>query len=841
MLSDLKPDETYGLLLDEIEEHSVTSSSFATVLSRHGDNTSAAKHKTQDDLEQTTPDSTNKGGQEEVGKGKDKPSSGSTVVDQADSTPNKAKDEQERSASGNTSANSGEQEKQERSASGNTSANSGEQEEQERSASGNTSANSGEQEEQERSASGNTSANSGEQEEQERSASGNTSANGGELEEQKRSASGNASANSGEQEEQERSASGNTSANSGEQEEQERSASGNTSANSGEQEEQERSASGNTSANSGELEEQKRSASGNASANGGEQEGDSDSHPLNAVSPSHQSSTKTRNKVHKWYTKEDLAKLRKDVGAALNKPGDKTFIDMLDCGGQLSFSVCQTITFSAEQSIFILAYNSSIGMDEAVCSEFRQGGKAFPVAAPHMTNETYLRLWLSTLYMLKKPDRRLTVFVVGTRLCQLKREGPCEPHKERVKEVLSDFKELDIRGPYLVDNKEADSNEWKNFRKVLLEIMNDQAKRNSREVKLSHLMCEWCIRQKKKANVTTKKEFKKFAADVTDAKMDDKEINSLLDYLHKNCAVRYFDLTDHKQAEPTIYLNVRWLLQQVCKLLSCTMEDSSRRIYNDDDIEDLKTKGILTGQLADDLWPAKDDDTRQLREDILLILEKLGMLCKVPEEVKKKFTNARAAGSASFVPICMDFKDSQIPKECRGYDAMPYLILRLPAEIFPYGEFSRLLVRVLQAKQPSAIIEMNQHRLCFRPSGFQDPYAVDIKHIWRGIALCVYCATPSMATGVKDDTMATCATKFFEIVLRQLESILKETSGDQSGRLKASFYCQDHKGKSKAGPFLMVLSFLAMFRTKKLISRLGVRGLPQSRGGGEQGQRSRWG
>ena len=492
------------------------------------------------------------------------------------------------------------------------------------------------------------------------------------------------------------------------------------------------------------------------------------------------------------FTAEELQKLRKRVQEALKDEGDRIFIDLLDCGGQLSFSVCQTISFSADQSIFVLAYDSSIPMDAEVRSEFRQDGEPLHMPAPRMTNKDYLRLWLSTLAMLEMPkDRRPTVVVVGTRSEKKSSDW------ESVRAVFDDFKEkLVILGHHFVDNSDPLSSDMIAFRKFMLKCIQDQAALTCEKVELSFLMCEWCVRHERNTVHQTKTDFERFAYGA--AGVEEDKVDRLLRYLHNNCAVRYFNNpTDQKQAELTVYFNIPWLLDQVCELLSCTMKKADGWPADiASDIKLLKTKGILKPRLVEYLWSDKKGFNEKVRKDLLRILGKLGLLCEIPTEALDGMP--QKAGTSSFVPICIQYEQIQLPDRFRDWEAMPYLVLQAGTDFFPYGEFSRLLVRVLQhCDQSMTKVKTSLCYLRFQMTGEAQNYVAEVKHFRRGIAVGLMCATSEMATGRqgKENGMAFRASALREIVRNGLETTLTESCSRRL--LTASFFCPTHSGESK--------------------------------------------
>ena len=487
--------------------------------------------------------------------------------------------------------------------------------------------------------------------------------------------------------------------------------------------------------------------------------------------------------------------LREEVGTALQNPNDeKVFIDLLDCAGQLSFSVCQAISFSVDQSIFIVVYNSSIPLTEEIKSEFRKGGKHQRVAAPTMTNGHYLRLWLSTLAMLKAgSERHPTVVIVGTHSKAIDKSRA----DREVRALLYDFQnQLDTRREvYFVDNSEPRDFQMKNFRTELAKLVREQVNRTSQEVPLSYLSYEWYVRRYETAKYQTVGNLESFAT--TFAGIQSSDVPALLRYLHAHCAVRFFNYGDAVQKEATVYLNVPWLLKKVCKVLSCTMKAPGRRCpsFVVSDIDQLKEKGILTTRLADHLWSKYGAGT-EVRDGILSILERLGLQCPVSSDAAKELAKLPlSAGPFYFVPICIQTEQTQLPDKYGDADTLPALVLSTDPLFFPYGEFSRLVVHLLQYYKPQFnTVEVSLCSIRFKLTDVSPCYIAEVRHVQQGVALVLKCTSPDVATGrTAGDCMAVAATRFCETVRRCMDFLRSE--GCQGLEWKAAFYCAKSDGR----------------------------------------------
>ena len=161
--------------------------------------------------------------------------------------------------------------------------------------------------------------------------------------------------------------------------------------------------------------------------------------------------------------------LLSDVKDALNDPDEEViFADLLDCGGQLSFSVVQSVCFS-ENTIFFLTYNSRIPLNVEIAASFRdEGGNPIQYATPKLLHSDFLSSWLSTLSMVgrnRPQDRQPTVVLVGTHSAELS-ESESRSSDDALRSLLNKYADAPLRilGPFRVDNKHPESKAMADFR-----------------------------------------------------------------------------------------------------------------------------------------------------------------------------------------------------------------------------------------------------------------------------------------------------------------------------------------------------------------------------------------
>ena len=241
------------------------------------------------------------------------------------------------------------------------------------------------------------------------------------------------------------------------------------------------------------------------------------------------------------------ANLLFEVKEALEDPeAEVIFVDLLDCGGQPSFSVCQSVCFS-ENTIFVLNYNLSIPMNVRVeiAASFRDEGEN-PVryATPKLLHSDYLCLWLSTLSMIgrnRSPGCQPIVVLVGTHSAALSK-SESRTSDDALRSLLRKYADAPLRilSPFRVDSKHPESKSTANFRREVHRLIHREAA--MKPTPLSFLHCEWWVRQR--IDLANKvylppflsfSDFKVFAQ--KSAGVSAKDALSLLEYLNIHMAL----------------------------------------------------------------------------------------------------------------------------------------------------------------------------------------------------------------------------------------------------------------------------------------------------------------
>ena len=448
-----------------------------------------------------------------------------------------------------------------------------------------------------------------------------------------------------------------------------------------------------------------------------------------------------------------------EVKKAMKDTEDEViFADLLDCGGQLSFSVCQSVCFS-ENTIFFLIYNSSIPMNVEIAASFRDGGgNRVQYATPKLLHSDYLCLWLSTLSMIgrnRSPGRQPIVVLVGTHSAKLS-ESEGRASDVALRSLLRKYSDAPLRilGPFRVDSKYPEADAMASYRRVVHRLIQQEAIMNP--TPLSFLHCEWLVRQR--TNLAAKGEsippflslsdFKVFAQQAAD--ISAKGALLLLEYLNVHGAVRRFNRSPLRE-DDIVFMDIRWLLKQVAQVISITMSESSREQLSaseSKDVDDLRKRGLLSSRLCCAIWRAPNGTMLppSIHKALLYSMEYLGLQC--PVEGDERYGLSPAVGFLHHMPICIQreasgLPDLPLPTES---EAMPTILLRFDERFFPIGEFSKMAVLVLQRCKPRRP-EVDLLSLRFWLRGRNRCYVAEMHYDEVGVRVGLTCTSPVIASG----------------------------------------------------------------------------------------------
>ena len=468
------------------------------------------------------------------------------------------------------------------------------------------------------------------------------------------------------------------------------------------------------------------------------------------------------------------------------------FVDLLDCGGQLSFSVVQALAFDADDGIFLVVYDSSVSLDAELYQVFRRRGKRIPQLALHLTHGEYLSLWLSTLAMARRPGTaKPLVMLVGTHSNKAGKPG-VERSRREATALMKRFERLPLkcRGPYFIDNSTPTDEQMKKLRRQVHSLVREKAKCG--HVPVSFLKTEWALKRHLGATAAEPcvplSRFKRFA--VEEIGVHPEKILDLLDYLHGSSVIRSFD---HRN--PTrnayVYQSTAWFIAQVTKVLTAAMDpefvDTNRA-----DIDRLKTTGILTDRLCGQIWA---DLPLAARHNLLTLMEKSGLLCPVTN--REAYRIPPEAGNLYLIPMCIQQPPGLSPLQ-PGIVSLAPVLLYYSDEFLPFPLYMRVAVDLLKAFQHPTRPEIGIRQVrfcCHSPTRY---YYVEMSYTLRGIALAMFCTDGSAANGDMRRLGVPDLRAMSVRVLQTTDRIFAKLRGESWQSLPdwcPAFPCPDHAGE----------------------------------------------
>ena len=464
------------------------------------------------------------------------------------------------------------------------------------------------------------------------------------------------------------------------------------------------------------------------------------------------------------------------------------FVDMLDCGGQLSFSILQALAFDANDGVFLLVYKSCISLNEKLVQAFRLGRQRIPLLPVHLTHGEYLATWLSTLAMARSSEAsKPIVALIGTHSVDAHQRGVLDRSHKEATELMKKFQDqLDIRGPFFVDNSRPSSKEMASLRRQVHQFVRDKA--DFKPTPLSFLAVEWALkRQVKNGTVqpcVSLGTFTEFA--VTQFQVAPNKVSDLLDGLHRSSVVRSFNHRDPAQGGAYVYQSTAWFIDQISKVLSTAMVGREGVYSLHADIEWLKTRGVLTIRLCEKIWSHLEPS---VWKSLLFLMEKFGLLCPVAD--RSAYEIPEAAGELYLIPMCIQRPPGLHELPPGTVSLLPVLLYIIGAYL-PYPIYMRVLVGLLQEYKPATPPEIDVRKARFCCSQF---YFAEVSFSLQGIALAVFCTDHDAAAGHVAGVQAlnAIAARLFNTTGRMLAQ-LRDESWKSLADWCPAFQCPDHSG-----------------------------------------------
>ena len=245
-----------------------------------------------------------------------------------------------------------------------------------------------------------------------------------------------------------------------------------------------------------------------------------------------------------------LAKIRRDL-QDLDEESECTFVRVVDCGGQLSFSMAQSVCLNETDSVHVIAFNASLDLDKTKPKDlecFRHRGETVKVTnSLPISHIDYIMHWLSSITIVTTagPKGKPDVILLGSHVDLI--DDP-DAAVQKIKVQLSRritesklHKKLSIHGPYFVDNcqisQSCPHSQMSEVQEKLRELIT--VKLPTTPVPLSWMKMEMIINRLRSTDA--RMQFNQFVS-VVGCVIDDcsdTDVTALVKYLHKirNCSL----------------------------------------------------------------------------------------------------------------------------------------------------------------------------------------------------------------------------------------------------------------------------------------------------------------
>ena len=431
--------------------------------------------------------------------------------------------------------------------------------------------------------------------------------------------------------------------------------------------------------------------------------------------------------------RKTIVKIRRDLDS-FDVDSEVTFVRILDCGGQLSFSMVQSVCFNEMDSVHVVAFNASHDLDERKPKEyFRRGGEDVEVVnSLPMSHIDYIVHWLSSITIVTAPGQTKTatkpvVILLGSHIDLISdASARCKIVKDRLWSRIreSDLdKKLDLHGPFFVDNRRVDQpssgspSEMPAVQKELRQLITKNSPATS--VPLSWMKVEMIIsRLQRTETCLSFEDFSRLVSYViTDSIQQD--VKALVKHLHKTGAVRFFPRSGHPGADDWVFLNTEWLVTEITKILAFTMKNTDTPVHLKRDAEQLRKHGLLSRDLLHHIWLGHG---ATLEGAILHVMELFGLQCPLNASLyldsecspdvdqqptaagdgRARSDSAEGGAERYWIPSCLAPKTGGLPSPSGKSKAknIPRLLLSTDGQVCPPFVFQRVVVYLLQHYKP---------------------------------------------------------------------------------------------------------------------------------------------
>ena len=404
---------------------------------------------------------------------------------------------------------------------------------------------------------------------------------------------------------------------------------------------------------------------------------------------------------------EKIATLIERLLKEVDKVDDKEDIYSVlwDFGGQSVYYATHPLFLTA-RAIYLLVFDLSRGPLERAKPVIRQGTfKKFEDSFGPKTNLDYLDFWMTSVASLANQDgnHEVTsssgmlpanlppVFLVCTHADAP--HGGRDP-RTLAKEIFGSlhtkpYKTHLYGNVFAVDNTksglQSECPEVTRLRKEVHAVARELPQmKESIPIKWLHYEKALQVMKEDGNKWVTFERAKQIASKVCNI-VDDKQFETLLDFLHDQRVVIHFD--DTPELSRFLVLDPQWLIDVFKKVITikpyCHQEEGFRELWFD-----LETTGILDEKLLEHVWGPLFDN-RETCDSLVAIMEKFSLLCSWPS------SDASCSKKYLVPSMLMSHPPEDIAKLVASAQ-IPSLFIKFECGHVPPGLFPRLVLQFFQ-------------------------------------------------------------------------------------------------------------------------------------------------
>ena len=372
---------------------------------------------------------------------------------------------------------------------------------------------------------------------------------------------------------------------------------------------------------------------------------------------------------------------------------------LFDFAGQSVYYVTHPL-FLTGRAICCLVYNLSLNPDDPAKPLMKQGVyQKYQDTFNLKTNLDYLAFWLRSVANTTRTATEAglpPVFLVCTHA-----DAPYDKNsdpRDLAYKILGRLREkphgVHLFDVYVVDNtKSGTANECSEVIRLRQEVLAvaEQLPYINEAIPIKWLKFEKAITALKKQKKGSKCISLKDARDIAtnDCNItEEREIRTLLDYLHDLKSIIHFD--DPPELNELVVLDPQWLIDVFKKVITVQPAYQCEEKKLLDKWKKLETYGLLDEKLLRHMWKSLSDD-EETYQSLIAIMEKFSLMCPWPLDASD------ASGNKSYlVPSMLKSHPPKEITELAASSELPSLFLRFEDGHVPAGLFPRLVLAIFQ-------------------------------------------------------------------------------------------------------------------------------------------------